>query len=178
MTITAEDVVVTDLDGNIKEGSCKPSSEYKMHAIFYKKREDVNSVVHTHSIHAAALSCMRRDLPPIYYLQIIAGTKPIKCSDYALTGSKELADYAYEAMGSQNAAFLANHGVITAAKDLDIAYYIAEQIEFAAMLYLKAGADPSNVITLSDKECSDMYDVFNNVFYGGMKQNGYNSNCS
>jgi len=55
LTITAEDVVVTDLDGNIVEGNLKPSSEYRMHAVFYKKRDDVNSVVHTHSTHAATL---------------------------------------------------------------------------------------------------------------------------
>jgi len=168
LTITAEDVVVTDLDGNIVEGNLKPSSEYRMHAVFYKKRDDVNSVVHTHSTHAATLSCMRMDLPPIYYLQIIAGMGPIHCSKYALTGSEELAEYAYEAMGQQNGALLANHGVITAAVNLKIAYYMAEQIEFASELFLKSGADLSRVTPLNEKEAKEMYEVFTRVFYGGI----------
>ena len=168
LTINPEDVVVTDLDGNVVEGELKPSSEHKMHAIFYKKRDDVNSVVHTHSTHAATLSCMRQNLPPIYYLQIIAGMKPIQCSKYALTGSKELAEYAYKAMGTQNGALLANHGVITAAINLKIAYYMAEQIEFASELYLKAGADLSRVTPLNETEAQEMFDVFTKVFYGGI----------
>ncbi len=168
MTITPEDVVVTDLEGNVIEGSLKPSSEYNMHAIFYRKRKDVNSVVHTHSTHAAALSCMRKNLPPIYYLQIIAGTEPIVCSDYALTGTDTLAQYAFKAMGKQHGALLANHGVITAGVNLKIAYYMAEQIEFASELFLKAGADPSKVVSLSNQEAQDMQNVFTRVFYGGI----------
>jgi L-fuculose-phosphate aldolase len=62
-TIELEDVMVTDLKGKVIEGRCKPSSEWRMHGIFYEKRGDINSVVHTHSINAAAISCLRIDLP-------------------------------------------------------------------------------------------------------------------
>ena len=168
LQIEPEDVVVTDLDGNTKEGELKPSSEHKMHAIFYKKRKDVNSVVHTHSLNAAALSCMRKDLPPIYYLQIIAGKGPIRCSDYALTGSSELAQNAFDAMGEQNGALLANHGVITAGLTLEIAYYMAEQIEFASELFMKANGDISLFKPLNSTESQEMFDVFTKVFYGGI----------
>ena len=44
-----EDVVIMDLDGKVVEGERKPSSEWMMHLIFYKKRDDVEAVVHTHS---------------------------------------------------------------------------------------------------------------------------------
>src|SRR5690554_3101956 len=44
-----EDVVIMDLDGNIVEGDRVPSSENVMHAIVYKKRDDVDAMVHVHS---------------------------------------------------------------------------------------------------------------------------------
>ncbi len=167
-SIEAKDVVVIELDGSVVDGAHKPSSEHRMHSIFYKKRTDILAVVHTHSVNAAALSCMRKGLPPIYYLQIIAGTSTIQCSGYALPGSEQLAEEAYNTMGTQNAALLANHGVITGAITLELAYYMAEQIEFAAELYLKLGARDDLVHPLNDKECQDMNDIFTNVFYGGV----------
>lgn len=166
LEVEPEDVAVTDLEGNLVEGGYKPSSEFRMHAVFYKKRDDVSAVVHTHSANAAALSCMRRELPIIYYLQVMAGDSPIRCAPYAVSGSAALAEAAYEAMGPHNAALLANHGVIVAAADLDLAYYTAEQVEFAAGLYLKAGADESRVVPLTGEECREMKEVFKKVFYG------------
>ena len=47
-TITADDVVVCDLDGNIVEGTRKPTIETGMHLAIYRSRKDVNAVIHTH----------------------------------------------------------------------------------------------------------------------------------
>ena len=44
------DVVIMDLEGEIVDGFRKPSSEWRMHLIFYQKREDVGAVVHTLSL--------------------------------------------------------------------------------------------------------------------------------
>ena len=45
-----EDVVILNLDGEVVEGERKPSSELDMHLIYYRKREDINALVHTHSL--------------------------------------------------------------------------------------------------------------------------------
>ena len=47
--ITAEDVVVIDLEGHVVEGTRRPSIEHVMHRSYYKGRTDINAVVHTHS---------------------------------------------------------------------------------------------------------------------------------
>jgi L-fuculose-phosphate aldolase len=163
-TIGLEDVMITDLDGNIIEGRCKPSSEWRMHAVFYKKRKDINSVVHTHSINAAALSCLRIDLPPIYYLTISAGSV-VRCAPYALTGTMELAQNAFETMRDNYAVLLANHGVLTGADNLSFAYYIAEQVEYAAELYLKSRIIGTPV-NLNECEINDMVKIFDTLRYG------------
>ena len=54
--ITAEDVVVIDLEGHVVEGTRRPSIEHVMHRSYYKGRTDINAVVHTHSQYATAAS--------------------------------------------------------------------------------------------------------------------------
>jgi L-fuculose-phosphate aldolase len=166
-TIAIDDVMVTDLDGNVIEGNCKPSTEWRMHSVFYKNRPEVNAVVHTHSINAAALSCLRMDLPPVYYLACSAGPV-VRCAKYALNGTAELARNAIDAMGSGRAVLLANHGVLTVADNLHYAYYIAEQLEFEAELYLK-GRAIGTPVALNESETREMLDLFDNLHYGQAK---------
>ncbi|MBQ8851070.1 MAG: class II aldolase/adducin family protein, partial [Oscillibacter sp.] len=59
----AEDMVVTDLDGNILEGTLRPSSDLDTHLAIYRAFPKVNAVVHTHSRYATALAQAERSLP-------------------------------------------------------------------------------------------------------------------
>lgn len=58
-----EQMVVTDREGNIVEGDLRPSSDLPTHLELYKAFPGVNSVVHTHSTHATALSQAEQALP-------------------------------------------------------------------------------------------------------------------
>ncbi|RRA48935.1 L-ribulose-5-phosphate 4-epimerase [Acidipila sp. EB88] len=60
----AEDMVVTDMDGEIVEGSKKPSSDLGTHLLLYTAFENVGGVVHTHSEYATAWSQAARPIPP------------------------------------------------------------------------------------------------------------------
>jgi L-fuculose-phosphate aldolase len=166
-TIKTDDVMVVDLDGNVIEGNCTPSSEWRMHAIFYRHKPGINAVVHTHSINATALSCLRIDVPPIYYLSCSAGPI-VRCAKYALNGTEELAKNALDAMGDSRAVLLANHGVLTVADNLHYAYYIAEQLEFEAELYIKSRiiGEP---IALNENEVQELLNLFVGLHYGQQK---------
>ena len=59
----AEDMVVTDLAGNVVEGTLRPSSDLKTHLELYRAFPTVNAVVHTHSRYATALAQAERSLP-------------------------------------------------------------------------------------------------------------------
>ena len=48
-TMTAEDIVILNKDGEIIEGHYRPTSEYPMHTLFYRRRPDVGAVIHCHS---------------------------------------------------------------------------------------------------------------------------------
>ena len=59
----AEDMVVTDLDGHVVEGTLRPSSDLDTHLAIYRAFPAVNAVVHTHSRYATALAQAERSLP-------------------------------------------------------------------------------------------------------------------
>lgn len=68
-TITEEDVVVCDLDGNIVQGTRKPTIEMGMHLAIYRARQDVNAVIHTHPTYSMVYSCQGKDIPCLWMRQ-------------------------------------------------------------------------------------------------------------
>lgn len=153
-----EDVVVLDLEKNIVEGTHKPSSEFDMHSIFYRNRDDISAVIHTHSRYAKTLSSLRWSLPAVSYLVAYAGYD-VRCAEYASFGTKELAENAFKAMDNRKAVLLANHGLLAGAADIKNAFNIAEEIEFCAEVYYRAKSIGEPVI-LNEKEMEKMIEKF------------------
>ncbi|WNB92659.1 L-fuculose-phosphate aldolase [Bacillus sp. NEB1478] len=156
--MTAEDVVVVDLDGEAMDGDRKPSSELSMHSIFYKRRDDINAVVHTHSPFATTISAMRWDLPAVSYLVAHAG-RDVRCAEYASFGTPELAENAFNAMENRKAVLLANHGFLSGAQNIANAFNIAEEIEFCCEIYYRTKCIGEPVI-LDDEEMELMTEKF------------------
>lgn len=149
-----EDVVVMGRDGEHIEGMRKPSTEVELHRIFYEKREDINAVIHTHSVYCTVLGVLRESLPPSSYLVAYAGTD-VRCASYATFGTRELAENVYEAMKDRYAALMANHGLLAGGKDIDDAFTVAEEIEFCAETYIKARMTGHPVL-LEQEEMTEM----------------------
>ena len=156
--IKPEDIVIMDLDGEIIEGERKPSSEYAMHKIFYEKRDDIKSVIHTHSIYATTISILNEKLPAAHYMIALAGLD-VRCAEYATYGTIELANNAFEAMKDRNAVLLANHGLLAGADCIENAFNTTEEIEFVAETYYRAKSIGDPVI-LADEEMEKMQEKF------------------
>lgn len=154
-----EDVVVTKLSGEIVDSARKPSSELDMHRIFYMRRPDIRSVVHTHSPFSTTMATLRWELPASNYYIAIAGGKEIRCAEYASFGTWELAENSFQAMEERYACFLANHGLLTASYDLPNAFSIAEETERMAEVYWRAKSVGVPVI-LEDDEVDLMLEKF------------------
>ena len=158
-----EDVVVMNLQGQVVDGKRKPSSEHELHRIFYENREDINAVVHTHSVYCTVLAVLREELPASSYLVAFAGGPNVRCGDYASFGTRELAEITFKAMEGRNAALMANHGLLAGAEDILNAFNIAEQIEGCAEVYVKARMIGKPVI-LDEKEMETMVDRFRHSY--------------
>lgn len=64
-TMKPEDMVVTDLDGKIVEGSLRPSSDLGTHLLLYREFPSIGAVVHTHSEYATAWAQAGRSIPAL-----------------------------------------------------------------------------------------------------------------
>ena len=155
--IQPEDIVIIDVDGNVIEGNRVPSSEWAMHVMPYKYRDDIDAVIHAHTMYATVMACLREDLPATHYMIAVAGEN-VRVAKYATYGSPELAQNAFEAMKDRKAVILANHGILAGANDLLNAFNILEQLEYCAVVYTKATAIgeplvlPNEEMTLMDEK--------------------------
>ncbi|WP_320174537.1 L-fuculose-phosphate aldolase [Maridesulfovibrio sp.] len=164
---TPEDIVVIDLEGNIKDSERKPSSEYGFHTILYKNRPDVNAVVHTHSVYATTVACLNMELPAVHYLVGFAGKK-VPLAPYATFGTPELAENVISTIGNYNAVLLANHGLITVGRTLGNAFDAAEELELVARIYIQALSVGKPVI-VPDDEMDKVIDKFSTYGQAGGK---------
>ncbi len=164
--LTAEDMVVMDLDGKVISGIRKPSSEYMMHSYIYKDRPEIKSVVHAHTMYATVISCLGITLPPVHYMIALAG-KDVRCAEYATFGTEQLAINAVEAMKDRNAVLLANHGIIAGSKNIQNAFNIVDEIEYCSAIYYRTKCIGDPVI-LDDAEMEVMKEKF--ATYGQIKE--------
>jgi L-fuculose-phosphate aldolase len=119
-------------------GRRRPSSEWRFHRDVFKARGDVGAIVHTHSLHAAALACNGKGIPAFHYMVAVAGGADIRCAPYATFGTQELSDHALKALDGRRACLLANHGVIATGHDLKAALALAGEVENLAAQYTAA----------------------------------------
>ena len=145
-----EHIVEMDLDGGYV-GEYLPSTEWRMHMDIFKHRAEAQAVVHTHSIYATALSCLRKDIPPFHYMIGIAGGTTLRCATYAEYGTQELSDVMLKAMRERSACLLANHGQIAFGDSLAKALWRAGEVETLCHQYW-AALQAGKPVLLSDKQ--------------------------
>lgn len=125
-----EDIIMIDLDGNILEGSKKPSSEYMLHTTVYKIRDDIKAVVHAHPVTVSAFAIVGRAVDMGYMPEALMSLGHFPVAKYAKPGTKELAKSIEPFINSYNGCLLANHGAVCWNKDVYSAYHLMEQLEF------------------------------------------------
>ncbi len=156
--MSAASMVEVDMTGQAISAG-KPSSEWRFHRDIYQARPEIQAIVHTHSMFATSLSCLRQNIPPFHYMIAVAGGKDIRCAEYALFGTQELSDAAIMALENRKACLLANHGMIALGKTLDQAVSIAVEVETLCEQYWRA-LQVGQPHILSDQEMADVFEQF------------------
>ncbi len=136
--IKPEDVVISDLNAHVIDGSRKPSSEWVLHSVFYRSRPGARSVVHTHSVYCTTLGIVGEPLRAVHYVIGDSNTDTVPLAPYCLFGTEELAQTAIDACGKSHAVLLANHGAVTYGRNLQEAYELAKNLEYVAELQYRA----------------------------------------
>lgn len=130
--LTASDIVVVDLEGNVIEGGRKPSIETPLHCSVYKKRADVFGVSHTHSAFATAWASCGEGIPVVVAELAALTGGPVECAPYRPMGSVELAEITAGCLKDRHAVLLANHGLVAVGPDIETAFTYSIIVEEGA----------------------------------------------
>ncbi len=161
--LSADKMVIVDFDGKTVEGSLRPSSDTKTHAVLYKQCEDIGGVCHTHSTYATAWAQSHRDIPIYGTTHADHNTVDIPCappmSDEMIKG-----DYEYQT-GFQilnclkekglsyhdiEMILVGNHAPFTWGKNADKAVYNSAVLESIAQMALLTEQINPQVARLKD----------------------------
>ena len=139
-----------DAKGNLLSGD-RQTKESFLHLSVYGERPTAGAIVHLHSTHSVAVSCLadvdpKQPIPPItpYYVMKIGN---LVLLPYYAPGDMTLANAVKEVAGKHHAILLANHGPIVAGKDLESAVYATEELEETAKLYLLLRGNRLKILT-------------------------------
>ncbi|HZV86754.1 MAG TPA: class II aldolase/adducin family protein [Candidatus Binatus sp.] len=136
--LKSEELLVTDLSGEVVCGRGRPSSEILMHLLYYRARPDVRAICHAHPPTATGFAAAGRALEEPVLPEVIAGLGKIPLASYGTPGTWELCAGLEPLVHNYDAVLLENHGVVTCGPDLGTAYQRMETVEQFARVMLTA----------------------------------------
>ncbi|WP_431991322.1 class II aldolase/adducin family protein [Streptomyces albogriseolus] len=140
------DVTGVDLTGRQVTGTLVPTSELPLHLAVYRTT-GARAVVHTHAVHATAVSTLVDELPAIHYMTAALGG-PVRVARYATYGTPELAENTLHALDGRTGCLMRNHGTLTHGATLAQAYDRTAQLEWMCRVWLTASSVPGLTPTL------------------------------
>jgi len=138
-TLREREICVIGLNGKVLEGRLKPTSETPTHLEIYRRRRNVNAIIHTHPVYATAFAIARRKIPlvTIEMAGLVGSDVPV--TRFVIPGTRELGKEVVMVLRDRVGVLLANHGLVTVGSDLNEALNTTIAIEENAKLtYLAA----------------------------------------
>jgi L-ribulose-5-phosphate 4-epimerase len=170
--LSAETMVVCDLEGNLVAGSRAPSSDTAAHAYVYRHMPEVGGVVHTHSTYATAWAARGEPIPCV--LTMIAdefgGQVPV--GPFALIGDDSIGRGIVETLRSSrsSAVLMQNHGPFTVGTDARAAVKTAVMLEDVART-IHVARQLGEPLAIPQRHVDALYDRYQNV-YGQRGESG------
>ncbi|MFO6492641.1 L-ribulose-5-phosphate 4-epimerase [Hafnia alvei] len=153
-TMQAEDMVVVDLQGNIIEGSYRPSSDTPTHLELYRRYPHLGGIVHTHSTHATAWAQAGLSIPALgtthadYFFGDIPCTRALTAAEVAGEYELNTGKVIVETLGDTNplhtpGIVVYQHGPFSWGKDaVDAVHNAVVMEEVAKMAWIACGINP------------------------------------
>ena len=161
--MTADDMVVVDLKGNIVEGKLKPSSDTPTHLALYREYKEIGGIVHTHSTHATVFAQAKRPVPALgtTHADTFYGEVPITRSlkkaeiegEYELeTGNVIIEHFNKNKLNPMHmpAVLVSQHGPFTWGKNADDAAHNAAILEEVARMALYTTAYNAQLLVVGE----------------------------
>ena len=142
--MTADDMVVVDLNGKVIEGKNRPSSDTPTHLQLYRAHAEIGGIVHTHSTYATAFAQAGKGISAYgtthadYFYGEVPCTRSLKQSEmdeYEKNTGKVINEvFENNSVSAIPACLVKNHGVFAWGKDADEAVYSATVLEEVAKM--------------------------------------------
>jgi L-fuculose-phosphate aldolase len=165
--MSAEMLLVVDGQGTVLRGNLKPSSEMKMHLAVYRRRPDVQAIVHAHPPTATGFATSRIRLDQDVILpEVVFGLGRIGFSEYGTPTTEEVPEAVSREIPDCDALLLANHGAMTVGASVMQAYYRMETLEMYARIRLVT-MQLGGPQALSEPEVQALFQVRRERGWGG-----------
>jgi L-ribulose-5-phosphate 4-epimerase len=163
--LTADDMVVCDLHGNLVDGRLSPSSDTAAHAYVYRHMPEVGGVVHTHSTYATAWAARGEPIPCVLTMMADEFGGDIPIGPFALIGDDSIGRGIVEALrGSRSSAVLMrNHGPFTVGRDARSAVKAAVMLEDVART-VHIGQQLGALDRIDGRDVAALFDRYQNVY--------------
>jgi L-fuculose-phosphate aldolase len=160
-TMTLDDLVVCDLDGNVLEGTRGPTTEKDLHLECLREHDDINAVMHCHAKYCTMFAVTRTPIPCVIeeVHAFIGGD--VGVAEYKFTGSKELGEEVARHVGDRAAVLMANHGLLTVGKHPQDCLKLAMLVERTAEIVWGAHL-LGPVVPLPDSTAEKMAPIYKN----------------
>lgn len=137
-TMSPEDLIVCDNDGNKIAGHRERTTEMGMHIAIYQGRSDVRAVVHAHPPISTGFAVAGRSLNLALMPELVVSLGSVPLAEYGLPGTPALVEGMLPYIPKFNAILLANHGAVCYGASLTEAYARMETLEHLAKITLVA----------------------------------------
>src|SRR5215216_5062359 len=127
-SLTVNDVVTIDLQGDLLEGVARPPLEFHIHSEIYRARPDVNAVLHLHPQWSTLLTMTGVKFRPVYAQGVLLERVPILDSPLSVN-TKPAGEMLASTLGHGRAVLLKSHGAVTVGRDLLEAFALAAYLE-------------------------------------------------
>jgi L-fuculose-phosphate aldolase len=126
--LTADDICLIDLDGNLIEGKGKPPLEFHLHAGIYKARPDVGAIVHAHPQWSTYLTMTGHGYSPVFAQGTLVHPVPVLDTPDSIN-SPEMSAKLGAVMNDRPAALMKSHGAVTVGADIAEAFVLITYLE-------------------------------------------------
>ncbi|MEU8183225.1 L-ribulose-5-phosphate 4-epimerase [Micromonospora sp. NPDC049044] len=163
--LTADTMVVCDLDGVLVEGEFAPSSDTAAHAYVYRSMPEVGGVVHTHSSYATAWAARGESIPCYLTAQADEFGGEIPVGPFALIGGDDIGKGIVSTLAGHRspAVLMRNHGVFTIGRDARAAVKAAVMCEDVARTAHLARA-LGQPVPIAPADIDALHDRYQNVY--------------
>jgi L-ribulose-5-phosphate 4-epimerase len=163
--LTADNMIVCDLDGSVVEGDLSPSSDTAAHAYVYRHMPEVGGVVHTHSTYGCAWAARAEPVPCVLTAMADEFGGEIPVGPFALIGNDDIGKGIVETLSGHRspAVLMRNHGVFTIGKDPKAAVKAAVMCEDVARS-VHISRQLGEPVPIAQDDVDYLYDRYQNVY--------------